>query len=367
MCVASTILSREEASSGLHGCDVLYELVRPWANSDRLVVADSYFASVTTAIYLKKNAGLRFIGVVKTATKGYPMQYLSNVPLLGGKGDQKGLLSTDTESGTTLLAFVWVDRDRRYFIATAGSLAKGRPIQRVKWTQVDRDTPNAEPARVGISIDQPEAAELYYAASGKIDQHNRHRQASLMLETKLKTMNWHMRLNLTVFGMCVVDSFLLMQGTQGDWLEQRSYYEMLAEQLIDNTFDSVGLRPRKRVLDDGTVVTHGSSKTLHPFEADCPRKSLHLTAPTPTKKRKKTNKKHRAQGKCMMCSKHTSFVCRECQRQQDPNGAYRNQQSVKQHWICRDKAGLLHCMGKHIAEKHQHLIANDESHLFLID
>ena len=235
----------DHASSGLHGCDVLYDLVKPWANSDRLVVADSYFASVTTAIYLKK-VGLRFIGVVKTATKGYPMQYLSNVPLLGGKGDQKGLLSTDTESNTKLLAFVWVDRDRRYFIATAGSLSKGKPIQRIKWTQVDKDTPNAEPARVGIEIAQPEAAEMYYSACGKIDQHNQHRQASLMLETKLKTLNWNMRLNLTVFGMCVVDSFLLMQGTQGDWMEQRSFYEQLAEELIENTYDVVNLRPRKR-------------------------------------------------------------------------------------------------------------------------
>ena len=67
-----------------------------------------------------------------------------------------------------------------------------------------------------------------------------------------------------------------------------------------------------------------------------------------------------------MCGKHTRYVCRECHRQDDPERC-RDQQKVKQHWICRDRAGLLHCMGKHIAEKHRNMIANDESHIFLID
>ena len=38
----------------LHGCNVLYELVKPFANTDAVVVADSYFASVSAAIRLKE-------------------------------------------------------------------------------------------------------------------------------------------------------------------------------------------------------------------------------------------------------------------------------------------------------------------------
>jgi len=108
--IANHSTNREEDLTGHHGCDVLYELVKPWANTNRLVVADSFFASVTTAIKLK-SAGLRFIGVVKTATKGYPMQYLGNVALMEGKGDMKGVLSTG-DNNSNLLAFVWVDCDR---------------------------------------------------------------------------------------------------------------------------------------------------------------------------------------------------------------------------------------------------------------
>ena len=56
---------------GLHGTRVMKQLVQPWVNSGRVIAADSYFASVPCALALKE-IYLRFIGVVKTATKGYP-------------------------------------------------------------------------------------------------------------------------------------------------------------------------------------------------------------------------------------------------------------------------------------------------------
>ena len=51
-----------------HGNDILKYLVLPWANSERGVCADSYFASVSSAEEMMR-IGIRFIGVVKTATK----------------------------------------------------------------------------------------------------------------------------------------------------------------------------------------------------------------------------------------------------------------------------------------------------------
>jgi hypothetical protein len=58
-----------------HGTKVAKELVLPYANSGRVCVADSYFASVQCAKELW-NIGMGFIGVVKTATKGFPMAHL---------------------------------------------------------------------------------------------------------------------------------------------------------------------------------------------------------------------------------------------------------------------------------------------------
>jgi Transposase IS4 len=131
-----------------------------------IVVADSYFASVQAALRLKR-IGLHFIGTIKTAMKEFPMAYLGSHVLAEGKGDRHGIIHTDPESGTQLLAFVWVDRDRRYFISTCSSLANGAPCERKRWRQVDK-TPNAAPTCVDITIAQPEAAAIYYSVCGKI-------------------------------------------------------------------------------------------------------------------------------------------------------------------------------------------------------
>ena len=73
---------------------------------------------------------------------------------------------------------------------------------------------NAEPVRQERNIAQPKAAEMFYKAAGKIDQHNRHRQDSLRLERKLQTTDWSKRVNITIFGMIVIEAFLLMKGCQ---------------------------------------------------------------------------------------------------------------------------------------------------------
>lgn len=52
----------------------------PWAGTQRVVCADSYFASVPAAMELRK-MGLRFSGVLRTATRGCPMQVLSKMEL----------------------------------------------------------------------------------------------------------------------------------------------------------------------------------------------------------------------------------------------------------------------------------------------
>ena len=84
----------------LHGTQVLKVLVLPWANSDRVVCAESYFASVGAAEELKR-IGLRFIGVVKTATRRYPHNALSRIELQQ-HGDFKGLTSSTNDGATCL-------------------------------------------------------------------------------------------------------------------------------------------------------------------------------------------------------------------------------------------------------------------------
>ena len=61
-------LLENEYPGSLNRKRVTKQLVTPWMNSGRVVCADSNFSSLTCAIYMH-DIGLKFIGVVKTATK----------------------------------------------------------------------------------------------------------------------------------------------------------------------------------------------------------------------------------------------------------------------------------------------------------
>ncbi len=71
--------------------------------------------------------GLRFIGVVKTATKRFPMKYLSSPELTEGRGQRVIMKSLGVPWKMSL---EWVDRDRRYFVSTAYSLKEGKEYSR---------------------------------------------------------------------------------------------------------------------------------------------------------------------------------------------------------------------------------------------
>lgn len=55
-----------------------------------------------------------------------------------------------------------------------------------------------------------------------------------------------MQVNLSLLGICVIDAWLLYSGAKGAAavLTQAQFYEDLAEALIDNTYDSTGIRRR---------------------------------------------------------------------------------------------------------------------------
>ncbi len=334
-------LYRVESNGYNHGCNVLHELVEPWANTGRCVVGDSYFASVQAALRLF-TIGLRFIGVIKTATTGYPMTYLGRVLLPEGKGDRHGVVTVDEATGCQLLAFVWCDRDRRYFISTCSSLANGTTIERTRWRQIDT-SPNADPERKLIEVPQPKCCESYYSACSNIDRHNRSRQSNLMIEKKVRVTVFDKRINTSLFGMMAVDAWFLFSGIRrGDRIQyanERVFYECLIEQLIDNKLDAAQASTRgsknKRRSDAEALLNE------HQFPDSIPS-HLQLISVTPTKRYKKGKTNHRLQGRCLVCNKPATTVCRLCQRD-DPLGK-------TQFWIC-DKAGKR-CMGKHIMACH---------------
>jgi hypothetical protein len=56
-------------------------------------------------------------------------------------------------------------------------------------------------------ISSTKAAETYYTACSKIDQHNGHCQNTLMLERKLVTTDWSRCVNLSILAICIVDTW----------------------------------------------------------------------------------------------------------------------------------------------------------------
>jgi hypothetical protein len=319
----------------MHGTSVLKQLVLPWANLQRIVCADSYFASVPT-VHEMTRIGLRFIGVVKTATRQFPMAYLNRIEL-SVRGDRKGLIAKDANNQPAMMAFVWMDRDHRYFVASASSLDEGTPYNRFRWRQVD-DREDALPTRVELSVPQPKAAELYYSACGMIDRHNRCRQDDLNIEKKLGTLDWSMRVNMSVLGMCIVDTWYAWNLCTGNTTEkQKDFYSLLAEELIDNRYDSIGSGQR--------VQNRRDDPELLLDDAGLPRCGVyaHLT-PTKKKKRKKdgTLTTFTLQGRCKVCRDKTMFICSMCKDDNNIDG---------ETWLCWTNKGKM-CFSQHMQEFH---------------
>jgi len=288
--------------------------------------------------------GLRFIGVLKTAIREYPMDWLSHVELPKGKGDRRGLYTVDPATATRLLAFVWCDRDRRHFITTCLNIQDGTPINRPRWKQVDR-TPNADPSKVNVHVSQPRACQIHYSGCQAIDRHNRARQAGLKIEKKIQVQTFDKRVNTSLFGMVVVDAMRLFHGIRKGstaLCSERKFFERLSEQLIDNTFDTCNLRDRSTKKGTRALAQHNPN--LPPTVPS----TQQLIGVTPTKRHKKNHPKHLLQGRCCVCDALTTHVCRECQ-------SNIGTMAKKQVWIC-DKPGHV-CMGRHILAAHPDMVA----------
>ena len=317
----------ENASAGTdddgnnHGTNVLKFLVEPWVRTDHCVCADSYFVSIN-AVTVMRTMGLCFIGVVKMATKKFPMSYLSNLELVQC-GDYKGLVARGTNGQPTMLSFVWMDWECCYFIASVSLLDSGIPYSHNRWCQVSLEL-DALPENVELTIPQPKATEVYYRTCSVIDQHNRHCQDNLKTEKKLETKKWDMRVNLTIFSMIVVDTWLVYSQVTGSTELQSEFYVCLAEELIDNNIDS---RPQcqRNSGEDGSDSNDESPVMTHTGRVHA-GVSCHLT---PTKHCRRTRDgeltAQRLQGRCIECGKKTTYLCSACMDNDDES---------KTPWLC---------------------------------
>ena len=85
------------------------------------------------------------------------MAKLSEIEL-ARRGLWKGYFAQHNEKKLDKFAFVWVDRDRRYFTSNTSSLKPSLPCARDRLRQVD-DSPNAYPVYVEFEKNQPRVSE----------------------------------------------------------------------------------------------------------------------------------------------------------------------------------------------------------------
>ena len=168
-----------------------------------------YFSSLGSAEELEK-LNMGFIGVVKTATTRFPVAYLLQLEMQD-RGEHHGLVLRDNDGISTMMDFVWLYRNRQNFIENSSSLQEGLPYIWNCWRQVDQ-TPNFDAKRVELSAPQPKAAEVYYIACAKFDVCNRHRQDTLNLENNVEVKTWDKRVNMSLFSIMVVDTWLAFTG-----------------------------------------------------------------------------------------------------------------------------------------------------------
>lgn len=321
----------DEAEGG-KGTRVLLDLTAPWHDTGRLVTADAYFASVEAALAMKAK-GLFFIGNVKQCHKKFPMQFLANT-ILAKRGSRSVLASISEETGETeLVAISWMDRNRRFFIATTYGSGEGDKIERRRLRQLDKSG-RAPPDKVMIEVTQPKAVATYYAGAGTIDMHNRIRAAELRMDRNLRTKDWSKRFNFGILGIVCVDAYLFFQQVVHADNKIRSCHEFfgrLADELIDNT---EGVRTTRAAVE--IQVAEAAAAVAPP--------TLRWTS---RRKKRPNGKEGVSQGRCGAkdCARYTSHVCSACTHKGDVN--------QRQFWFCNHTTrGGSECFAKHVRDVH---------------
>jgi hypothetical protein len=93
-----------------------------------------------------------------------------------------------------------------------------------------------------------------------------------MLERKLETKDWSVRVNLSLFGMCVIDAYYVAKGCRICDETPAQFFEALAEELIDNNYGpGMGTRGQR-----GGTVTSPEKTLIRKVQILPVRQGVHL-------------------------------------------------------------------------------------------
>lgn len=279
------------------GTACVLRLTEPWQNTGRIVYGDSAFASVWTAVNLRQR-GLNFIGLVKTASKEYPMKYFKGQPIAPRSG--VSLYLKANRSGHQLNAVGWYDKTIKTIISTVGGSGSAPSHARKRYAISNDGT--------SVPIEKITPISLipfdYFSNAQKIDVHNHRRQGILGMERAIQTHSWVVRLICTILGIIMVDAYMMyslekMSNNDDDNSQSLSFnqfVEIVAVALASNNLNS----KKRRVssgLDDNEEDVEVDQHNLGPLKDH------------PSAAKIVSNKKQR---RCKECGDLTSYICIKC-------------------------------------------------------
>jgi hypothetical protein len=202
-----------------------------WKGTGRLVLGDSAFASVTTAVQLRKR-GLHFTGIVKTASRMFPKKWCQDVPM-DHRGDTR--TATAEVDGEKLIAHAWNEpgkgkKPRKSLISTCGTTLSVDPVKRIRW---EKDPETGDMFAYTKTIPQTAIGFQYFRFAGAINRFNRNRQDGFRLERNIEVKEWSKRMLMSLLGFVGTNAF---KGAklEGKYTDLNVFMEDLAWELLTN-------------------------------------------------------------------------------------------------------------------------------------
>jgi len=295
----------------------------------RCVFGDSWFASVETALALRKELGMEFTGPIKTAHKYFPIDPLRFTLSEMSRGQHVVLKCNEHDN---LWAVGWHDHHYKCYITTHGTTNPGKPADKKRQ---DKETN----VNFAINVPRPEILAKYNKEMGHVDRHNFYRQGILRLHKTWITKRWQTRIQLELLAVTLVDTFLACRKLLPKW-QHADDDESVFWKFVCHLIPQIDPRPLHERAREADV-----DPTAH-----CHQIRLGVKK---TKTGRNKGLERAIQGRCT-----------SCHIRQKKNGLKGN--SPRTAWGCACHHGLFFCKDKTCWQEHIRHVREQESECFPI-
>jgi len=301
------------------GAAMCMRLCKPWFGTGRMLVADSYFASVNTLVNLKKH-GIYFTGLVKTAYTGYPKAWCKAVAM-GERGDTK--TATAVKDGVEMIAHVWNDpgkvgKPRKALISACGTTIEAPAVERPR----KRKNPDT-----GLwedwtrKVKRTALVKHYFDHAGVIDHANRLRMDGGRMERTVETKKWDRRVFSSFLSVVICNAYM-GYSMDNEKPEQHEFNVWLARELIfnkkrgaeqENVADAAGMRtyPKSTTSTPSPPKEKGPSDAVPLVDHDQAGPLLHDIQPL--RRRPEFKNRRNAKLNCKHCHRDgATLYCASC-------------------------------------------------------